>query len=103
MSNPSPSASDLVIGWQVVGTLPQVSVADGVWPADLLDPSQAIDDESLHFPNGGLFVLHFSAPYSRITLTLELNSLIVVRVDTTFELRCSLAEGMLSLIYQFLL
>ncbi|PFX34488.1 Zinc transporter 5 [Stylophora pistillata] len=53
--DPSPSSTpDLLVSWQLVGTLPQVCIADGVGPAHLEDPSQAAVDEGLHFPDGGL-------------------------------------------------
>lgn len=53
--DPSPSSTpDLLVSWQLVGTLPQVCIADGVGSAYLEDPSQAAVDEGLYFPDGGL-------------------------------------------------
>ena len=65
-------------------SVPQVGVADGVWPADRDDRSEAAV-EGLHFLDwgggggggGGVFVSrHVSAPCDRTNLTVDLHSLI---------------------------
>ena len=55
VSNPPPfSLLDFFLSGQLVGSLPQVVVADDFWPVDSQDLSQTAVDERLDFSGGCL-------------------------------------------------
>lgn len=50
VANPSPSSSlDLFFQWLLAYSLPEVIVADGIWPVGSQDQPQAAVDECLYF------------------------------------------------------
>ena len=78
-----PSSPDLTFSSQLVRSLPQVNVVNGVWPANLEDSSQSI---VCTFLMEVVVVLHVSAQYSGMDFTLGLNRRIFVSNDNTLEL-----------------
>ena len=86
MAYPSPSfPSNLLFYWDLVGFLPQVYVADLLWPMNSEDSSETGVDEGLDLLGGGLFFLHVSEPYRRTAFTLELKILIFVCLLTSLD------------------
>ena len=55
VANPGPSSSsNFLFDRSMLCIFPQFTVADGVWPVDLEDSSQAVVDKGLHFVDGGV-------------------------------------------------
>ena len=64
-------ASDLLVYWLLSRLLPQLFVADLLWPSDVKDALKTHVDEVWMFCMVAFVILHVSEPYNNMDLTLE--------------------------------